>query len=81
MLSDEHSHPRSLIARNPGYEVPAGWSLGGLYPAGILPVVFVYGVLVAATHERCSQTKNDNGDDDCIERHRSCAFAERLCPG
>jgi len=21
--------PRSLIARNPGYEVPAGWSLGG----------------------------------------------------
>lgn len=57
MLCLDYSHPVFADCAEPRIRSTGRAELRGLYPAGILPVVFVYGVLVAATYERCSQTK------------------------
>ena len=73
MLCVDYSHPALADRVEPRIRSTGRVELRGLYPAGILPVVFVYGVLVPAAVESGQQKRKGNGDNDCFECHHSCA--------
>ena len=76
MLCLDYSHPAFADCAEPRIRSTGRVELRGLYPAGILPVMFVYGVLVAASEKVRGVAEKDNRQNNHKKRGSARTYGE-----
>ena len=81
MLHVDYSHPAFADCAEPRIRSTGKAELRGLYPAGTLPVVFVYGVLVATSEKVRRVAEEDNRQNNHKKRGSARTYDEGTLPG
>ena len=81
MLCLDYSHPALADGVEPRIRSTGRAELRGLYPAGILPVVFVCGVLEAGSEEGRFNAEEGNRQNNHQKRGSARTYGEGTAPG